>query len=64
LGFLDSCEMYVFENAGIDTIVMGAGNIYNNFAHGSNEFIKPEDLEQIIETCIQTTNNILIKNKK
>jgi len=61
LGFPASCDMYVFENAGIDTIVMGAGNIYDNFAHGSNEFIKPEDLEQIIEIYIQTINNIFNK---
>jgi acetylornithine deacetylase/succinyl-diaminopimelate desuccinylase family protein len=53
-GFPAGCDMFVFANAGIDTIVLGSGNLYDNSAHGYNEFIAPEDLEQMVAIYIET----------
>lgn len=50
LGYPTACDMHVFVNEGIDKIVMGAGNIYDNFAYGSNEFIKTRRFRKNIKS--------------
>ena len=55
--FPAGCDMYVFTEAGFNTVILGSGDLFDNRAHGYNEFIDPQDLAQIINIYTQTINN-------
>ena len=52
-----ACDMAVFHGAGIPCVILGAGDLHDNRAHGANEFILRAQLEEIARIYEKTARS-------